>query len=335
MRISTRRLAIAAAVTATAVIVTSPAWAAFPDQGKRILYVRQPVTTTAPPGTPLRGAGAPYDMFSIKPNGDDRSRVTDSGKVNEYGGYYSPDGERIVYWGQTLGGYQVFSANAEGGRRQILTNNPVSVNPNWSRNGSRIVYVKYTGATTTLQLGGPLAPGHRGIGSANLMIMNADGTGKHSILSGQVYGPGWSPTAPEIAFSGPVKGGIAIYLVSPDGGTPDYLCCKGGTAVFADWSPDGRRLLFLYVPPAPPVGPSTGIQLVTIRRNGTGLVPVTDDSYESTLPRYSNDGERVIYAKDSGDGTLDIYSIRSDGTGGRKRLTETPGYHEWLNYLIG
>lgn len=334
MRNSTRRLAIAAAVTATAVIVTSPAWAAFPSQGKRILYARQPVTTTAPPGTPFRGAGATYDMFSIKPNGDDRSRVTDSGKVNEYGGYYSPDGERIVYWGQTLDGYQVFSANAGGGGRQTLTNNPMSANPNWSRNGSKIVYVKYTGIAGP-QLGGPFAPGHRGIGGADLMIMNADGTGKHSILNGQVYSPGWSPTAAEIAFSGPVKGGIAVYLISPDGGTPEYLCCKGGTAVFADWSPDGRRLLFSYAPPGPPVGPSTGAQLVTIRRNGTDPVLVTDDSYAITLPRFSNDGERVIYAKDSGDGTLDIYSIRSDGTGGRKRLTETPGYHEWLNYLIG
>lgn len=327
MRTSFRGLALAVAVIATGVVVTSPAWAAFPNQGNRILYVRQPASS------PARGAAA-NDMFSIKNNGEDRVRVTDSPRINEYGGFYSPNGARIVYWGQTPDAYQVFRANADGSGREALTNNPVSVNPNWSRNGSRIVYVKYSGPATP-SLGGPFTAEPRGPGSVDLMIMNSDGTGKHSILNGSaIYSPGWSPTAAEIGYSGTVGEGLGLFLISPEGGEPQIVCCKiGGTALFADWSPDGRRLLYVYLPPT--TGPSTVFEVWTIRRNGTDAVLLTDESYNVTLPRYSDDGERVIFAKDVGGGALDLYSIRSDGSGGKKRLTDTPAANEWLNYVIG
>ena len=332
MRTSLRRFALAVAVIATAAIVTSPAWAAFPNQGKRILYARQPVSTSTPP-TALLGT-ATSNLFSIRNNGEDRRRVTDSVKAFEYGGYHSPDGTRIVYWAQTPDGYQVWRANADGVAREALTSNPVSVNPNWSRNGNKIVYVKYSGPAASLQLGGPLAQEPHVGGGADLMIMNADGTGKHSILAGTVYSPGWSPTAPEIAYSGPSGPGLGLFLISPEGGEPQIVCCKaGGTALFADWSPDGRRLLFVYLPPA--AGPGAGVQLLTVRRNSTDVVPVTNDSYNITIPRFSDDGERVIYAKDVGGGLLDLYSINSDGSGGKKRLTDTPALSEWLNYVIG
>jgi Tol biopolymer transport system component len=329
MRTSFRRAAFTVAAAMTAVIVTSPAWAAFPNQGNRILYVRAPYEATGTPSVAPRGTVTGADLFSIRNNGDDRRRVSDSGKVNEFGGYFSPDGDHIVFWGQTADGYQVFRADADGTHRKALTTNPVSVQPNWSRNGKQIVYAKFP-ATAKPQRGGPLT-GRRGPASGHLMLMDADGSAKHSILDAPVYSPGWSPTRAEIAYSSQIEGGgVGIFLIPPDGGKPTLVCCKGGTAVFADWSPDGSRLLFLYAPPA-----GSGIEVWTVRRNGTDPVPVTNESYSITLPRYTDDGERVVFAKDPGGGALDLYSIRSDGSGGKKRLTDTPKFHEWLNLFIG
>ena len=43
----------------------------------------------------------------------------------------------------------------------------------------------------------------------------------------------------------------------------------------------------------------------------------------------------MIFAKETGGGTLDLFSVRSDGSGGRDRLTDTQAFDEWLTLLLG
>ena len=331
MRTSLRRIALVAAAITAATIVSTPAEAAFPDQGNRILYARLP---GGAPATFARGSGA-VDLFSIKNNGDARRRVTRSANVAELGGHTSPDGDEIVYWGVSeAGGYRVYVANADGSQRAPLTSNPVSMNPNWSRNGRQIVYVKSSGAATL----GPidsLVPGRRGMANTELMVMDADGTGKHSILSTDLYGPGWSPTDNLIAFTAPTKGGYGIWHVRPNGDGLSPVLDIPGTAVFADWSPDGRRMLYQFQEPieTAPQGPIVAVEIWTVRKNGSDPQLVADDAAEITfLPRFSDDGDRVIYVKNK-DGNPELYSTRSDGSGGKSRLTETTAT-EWLDRLL-
>jgi Tol biopolymer transport system component len=329
MRTLFRRAAIAVAVTIPVVAVTAPAWAAFPDQGRRVLYVRVPQTATP---SIVRGGSGP-DLFSIRGNGDARERVTDSPMVDELGGYYSPNGNRIVYMGVSGQGYRVYTAQADGTHRNALTDNPVSLTPNWSRNGSRIVYVKYTGVTRPASLGldDPFGGNRRG-SNGHLMIMDADGTGKHSILNGQVYAPGWSPTDNVIAFTAPTKGGFGIWHVQPNGDGLTPVVDGPGTELFADWSPNGRRML--YVSEASTTGPAPSTQIWTVRANGTDpQLVATDSASVNLLPRYSNDGERVFYVKDNG-GNLELYSVRSDGSGGKLRLTHSAAT-EFLTLILG
>ena len=328
MHFSWRRLAFVAAAALTVAVVTAPAWAAFPDQGNRILYVRALETkaTMAP-----RGIDGDFDQFSIRNDGGDRDRVTDTAALVEYGGYYSPDGEQIVYWGQIHDEYRIYRADADGSHRRALTSNPVSMHPNWSKNGRKIVYARYSGAARAEPVSpfDPEARRRRGGGGA-LVVMDADGGGKDPIFEGSVLAPGWSPTRPEIAFSASGKSGYQTYLIPASGGAATPFCCKGGNAVFADWSPDGRRLLLLYQPPVagPPV-----FQVISVRRNGTDPIPITDDSYYLTVPRFSDDGDRVIFSRPAGE-SLDLYSTRADGSGGLRPLTQTSRYLEFLNLLL-
>jgi hypothetical protein len=326
MRTSIRRLAFLCAAAATVAIVTSPAWAAFPDQGNRIVYGRSPQTSTVTAGAIPRGVLQESDLYSIRSNGDDRERLTNTAAI-EYGAYYSPDGDRLVYWAVAGGDYRVYTADPDGSHRQALTSNPVSVMPNWSKNGRQIVYVRYQPARL------PASPLRRGGGPAELMVMDADGGGKHAVHSAEaIWLPGWSPTRSEIAMTiadGPDTG--SVYLLPPSGGEPQLVCCKGGTALFADWAPDGNRLLLTVVPETLR-GETPPATVYTIKRNGNDPVVVTDQSYYLTVPRFTADGERVVFSRDTGD-TLDLYSVRSDGTGGRKQLTDTRPL-EFLNLLL-
>jgi Tol biopolymer transport system component len=108
-----------------------------------------------------------------------------------------------------------------------------------------------------------------------------------------------------------------------------------GTAVFADWSPDGKRMLYQTQEPTKtgPQGPLEPVEIWTVRKNGNDPQLLEDDAAELTLlPRYSNDGERVVYVK-LNKGNEELYSIKADGSGGKKRLTETAAV-EWLERLL-
>ena len=330
MRIPIRRsFAVIAALTAV-VTLASPAWGEFPDQGNRIVYVRARlgVSTMA---EPARGSEFEVaDLFSMKNSGKDARLLTDTPSTAEFGGWYSPDGEEVVFWGLKRDRVRIFRADADGKHVAALTGNQTSVMPNWSKNGRQIVYVKYPASAMRSASQGAAA---RGIVDSDLMVMDADGDGKHSILSGVgIVSPGWSPTRAEIAFSMQTDAGGQIFLIPPDGGEPEFVCCESGNALFLDWSPDGRRLLFQLVGSAPPRRGAPIAQVMSIRRSGTDQIEITDRSFFTTLPRFSDDAERVVYTRENGE-TFDLYRTRSDGTGGTKRLTDTPNKVEFLNLL--
>jgi Tol biopolymer transport system component len=267
----------------------------------------------------------------MKNNGKDVRRVTETPSTTEFGGWYSPDGEEIVFWGLKGERRRVFRADADGRHVTALTSNQTSAWPKWSKNGKQIVYVKDPPVKVrSVWQGGGAA---RGIGDSQLMIMDADGSGKHSILTGNsIATPGWSPTRGEIAFSMQTPDGGKIFLISPEGGEPEEVCCETGDALFLDWSPDGRRLLFLFGESDPTRRGAPATEVVSIRRNGSDPVEITDRSAFPTLPRFADDAERVVYTREDGE-AFDLFRTRSDGTGGTKRLTDTPNKVEFLNSL--
>ena len=210
--IRARSLLVTAAVTAAISVSVLPASASFPDQGPRVLFARAKM----PPArtlSPSRGIGA-LDLFTMKQNGDDQVRVVKTDALLEYGGHWSPNGARMTFAGSKgKGNFDIYTAMADGTKRKQLTTTATNYSPNWSKNGQQIVWTRLGGTGAGRRLS---AATLRGI-DANLMVMNADGTDKHSIFTGLAMAPAWSPTAGRIAFSTYDGDSLDISWIKPNG----------------------------------------------------------------------------------------------------------------------
>lgn len=83
-------------------------------------------------------------------------------------------------------------------------------------------------------------------GPENLWIMNADGTGRRRITSGNFLdrSPIWSPTGEQILFFSNRSGSYEDWVIRPDGSGLRRLTEMPKTALQRSlWSPDGSRIL--------------------------------------------------------------------------------------------
>src|SRR5207248_564 len=86
--------------------------------------------------------------------------------------------------------------------------------------------------------------------ASDIWIMNADGSGKTNLTKDKQsnWGASWAPDGKHILFNSAREGGIPhLYLMTPDSSDLRRLCPNSNLwEEYADWSPDGTRLLFLH-----------------------------------------------------------------------------------------
>jgi TolB protein len=148
-------------------------------------------------------------------------------------------------------------------------------------------------------------------GSNDLVVMNADGSGRENLTSGpddDLY-PAWSPDGRVLAF---VRGG-AVYVIRSDGGGIRRLTTGASPA----WSPDGRRLVL-----SRPIGRTSDLFTVGVDGRGLRRLTRTPASAESD-PEWSPDGRLIAYTRafrrPAGAGA-NVYVVRPTG-GGVRRVT--------------
>jgi len=131
--------------------------------------------------------------------------------------------------------------------------------------------------------------------------------------------PAWSPDGTEIVFSSTREDPEGIdndlYVMAADGSDVRKLVGRRDPEFNADWSPDGRRILF-----------QRNDSIFSVRSDGTDVQRLTSRRRMLTgLPRWSNDGRRILFQRDSVDTTwMDIYVMRRDGSD-KKALISAPG----------
>jgi Tol biopolymer transport system component len=125
-----------------------------------------------------------------------------------------------------------------------------------------------------------------------------------------------SNPASTAAAGGPTNGRIAfgtsaLTIVNVDGSAP-FLMPGGG--VFPDWSPDGKKLVFLRTP-------NGGAEQIFVgNADGSGVQQLTTAG-SNTWPKWSPDGTKIVFArqytKDPATGftAQDIFTINADGSG--------------------
>ncbi len=145
-------------------------------------------------------ASAPETFFPV---------LADS-SINYLDAVYSPDRSRLVFASDRFGGgnYDLFVADADGHNPvRLTTESGVDVQPVWTPDGQRIVFVSGRG------------------GPRQLYVMNADGSEVRALtsLAGGAGEPAVSPDGTTIAFTGFAGGADGqsdIYTIPLGGGQP-------------------------------------------------------------------------------------------------------------------
>lgn len=145
-------------------------------------------------------------------------------------------------------------------------------------------------------------------GSADIYVMNADGTDQTRLTSDPdyEYSPRWSPDGTAILFERLDSYGSHLYLMRPDG-TGLHRVPGSRWQEDASWSPEGARIVYTLV----------GLQYRNLgaeRPDGTHRHRILEGPFATQRPDWSADGRWIAF-----DGTVDslhsIYRVRPDGTG--------------------
>jgi Tol biopolymer transport system component len=259
------------------------------------------------------------ELYSIRPDGTGRARITETPDEQERDASVSPDGRRIVFtnWPYPpfidFGTTQVVLMNGDGSGRIDLSRNPDSgydTGPIWSPDGARIA-----------------VSGTRGL-NFGIWAMNADGTGVQLLTDTSAYSAGvsdWSRDGARILYSASYTGGdhSQIWVMNADGTGKTRLTDVPANptdipagAVQAVWSPDGQRIAF--------VSDQTGTgKIYLMNADGSDPVQLTDAPGWESNPSWSPDGTRLLF-NGTVDGTQsDLYLVNPDGTG-LVNITNTP-----------
>jgi Tol biopolymer transport system component/DNA-binding winged helix-turn-helix (wHTH) protein len=119
-----------------------------------------------------------------------------------------------------------------------------------------------------------------------------DGANRVQLAEGPdyIYNPRWSPDSRQILFTANTSNPqlpSSIHLVSVDGGKPQRLLPGDGENMEdANWSPDGKRVLF-----ARGVNATEDLRILDL---GSGQVTVVPGSSGMKSPRWSSDGRFIL-----------------------------------------
>jgi TolB protein len=168
------------------------------------------------------------------------------------------------------------------------------------------------------------APDHRriayaelSIGTSQLFVANADGSGARAVAAHEVvYGSSWSPDGRRIAYvASPPGGGYELWVANSDGTDPrrlDAVTLPAGAysvQTSLNWSPDSRRITFgRYV--------NGDAEVYVAAADGSGLTRLTTRAGMDGWPSFSPDGRKIAFCSDRvGGGAVGVYVMNADGSG--------------------
>jgi TolB protein len=261
-------------------------------------------------------------------------------------GYFSPDGNRIIFQAEEKDTgnpfYQIFVMDlATGQYRRVSPGSGRTTCSYFSPDGAKIIFAsshldpeakKHQAEEYRRREEDRRQGKHRNYQwdfDPYLAIFeaNPDGTGLKQLTHARGYNAegSYSPDGKQIVFCSNRDGNLELYIMAADGGNVRQLthapgCYNGGPF----FSPDGKRVIFRSDRKR-----KDYLQIYVINVDGTGERALTDSNGVNWGPFWYRDSKHIVYAAaDHGDPTMrpnyDLWWLNVD-TGARVRLTYAPG----------
>jgi TolB protein len=203
------------------------------------------------------------------------------------------------------------------GLRRLTSDNSIALSPDWSPEGSLILFTSYRGGTgphvfvipskggkSFLVSGRPgnnttptYSPDGKDMactlsedGNPEVYVLDARGRGPRRLTNNRAIdtSPAWSPTGREIAFTSDRSGAPQVYIMDRDGGNVRRLTYEIGYTDSPAWSPLGDRIAFV-------ARTSEGFDIYVARSDGSDArLVVSGGSNEN--PSWSPDGRLLLFS---------------------------------------
>ncbi|MCA1696001.1 MAG: hypothetical protein LC749_15450, partial [Actinobacteria bacterium] len=218
--------------------------------------------------------------------------------------------------------FEIFSINADGSGRTLITNNGPRIDPG----DPTSPFVNDTVPDISPD-GKWLAFASNRTGGDEVWIKNSDGTGTETRLTfapGADMPEGWSADGTKIYFnSARITGNTEIFAMNANGSDQTRLTSAPGLDANPRESPDGQKILFFSDRDTPP-----DAELYTMNPDGTGVTRLTYLPGYDSYGDWSPDGKKIVWSHTIAGGMFfvsksDIFTMNADGTG-ITQLTDTP-----------
>ncbi len=151
----------------------------------------------------LRDSPLYWELYVMRPDGTDVTRLTWWEDASDLSPSWSPDGTKLAFASKRDGNWEIYTMDRDGGNLARLTSDPADdTNPAWAPDGSRIAFVSTRA------------------GYPEIYVMSITG-GQATNISNAPYssehGPTWSPDGGRLAFYSDRDGSWNIHVMASDG----------------------------------------------------------------------------------------------------------------------
>ena len=222
----------------------------------------------------------------------------------------SADGKMLAYAGGEPAHTSVYVRQVSGGEAIRLASGRA---PQWSPDGSKLVYVDSAGIASVPAFGG----------TPQRLIDRAATTQKEAGVTTVAMSPAWSHDGKFLAYAAL----DTIWIANADGSNQRILLSARAPHSIS-WSPDDSRLAFVegnpaFVYAADQFGNIAPSSVWIVGSDGRAATAITDSIHHSVSPVWTSDGKGIFYVSNAGGGR-DIYYQRIRGNradGAPQRLT--------------
>ena len=256
------------------------------------------------------GGDEKTNIYLLPPEGGEPRWFTDTPGFANNEHAWSPDGSRLAFSSNRGGHFDVYVQSLAGGEARRLTDATAPDRDlQWSPDGARIAYTSNRSEDRN---------------NYDVFAVGADGTpGERQLTpaegSAHERGGRWSPDGRNLAYVSDANGFDNIQLIGVEDGRVTPVTQNEWEESAPAWSPDGTRLAYL-------LNRDGNVELVvkTLASGRVATIPTGPGVVLGAFPpRFTPDGESLVFVHGSGQSPFDLYVAPADGGAPPRRLTDS------------